>query len=239
MTKRKPVPLFFVVLSLLYLIYAVTMEDSRMIGDEVGGDPGGKLLPLALAIFMIVASLYLFLTDTVKGAPRKMGKPERSLFILTLALTIAYVLFNRSLGFILSTCCLLFCLCFANSRGGLRRDELKLGGLWLLLTLLFQVGLYSLGRYITRSLMFAGRSGAAPEWVGNIGFTAFVTTAALAGICILLIFASRKPLSAEKAGAAVHDAWVSALVAVISTQLLFIVFRQLFFVGLTSGLIFW
>ena len=239
MTKRKPLPLFFVILSVLYLIYVVSMGDSRMIGDEVGGDPGGMLLPLFLAIFMIAASLYLLFTDKLKEAPRKMGKPERCLFILTLMISIAYVLLIRIIGFIPCTCCLLFCLCFANSRGGLRREDLKTGGLWLLLSLVFQIIIYSIGRYITRSLLVASRVGAIPEWMGNVGFTSTVTTVVLTVICLVVIFASRKPMSAGKAGEVVHDAWVSALVAVISTQLLYIVFRQLFYVELARGLIYW
>ena len=239
MTKRKPVPLFFVILSVLYFIYVISTGDSRMIGDDVGGDPGGMVLPLCMAIFMIAASVYLFLTDTVKEAPRKMGKPELGLFVFTLVVSIAYVLFFRTLGFILCTCCLLFCLCFANCRGGLRREDLKSGGLWLLLALFFQILFYSIGRYITRYLLAAGRNETIPAWMGNAGFAAFVTTAALTGICLVLIFALRKPLSVSRAGAAVHDAWVSTLVAVISTQLLYIVFRQLFLVELSRGLIAW
>ena len=239
MAKRKPLPLFFVGLSILYFIYVVSMGNTQIIGGETIGDPGGMKLPLFLSIFMFGASIYLFITDTAKEAQKKMGKAELGLFILTLVSLVAYILLIRALGFILCTSALLFCLCFANSQGGLRREDIKSGSLWLLVTLIFQVGFYSLGRYITRSLFMASRSGTVPAWMGNTGFTAFVTAFVLAGIFAALIFILRKPMSVAKAGAAVHNAWVSAMVAVISTQTLFLVFRQLFLVRLPQGLIFW
>ena len=238
MPKRKPVPVFFVGLSVLYFVYVVSNPSSRMTG-VAGGEPGGMVLPLFLAVFMFASSVYLFITDKPKGAREKMGRAELGLFIFTLVFSIAYILLIRILGFILCTCLLLFCLCFANSRGALRREDLKTGGPALFLTLLFQTALYSLGRYITRSLLAADRSGALPAWMGNAGFTFFATAAVLAGICLILIFALRKTMSAGKRGPALHEAWVSALVAVISTQLLYLVFRQLFLVQLAQGLIGW
>jgi len=196
-------------------------------------------LPLFLSIFMFAASVYLFITDTAKEAQKKMGKAEFGLFILTLVSLIAYILLIRILGFILCTCIMLFCLCYANSRGGLYREDLKPGGLWLLLTLIFQIFLYSLGRYLTRYLSAAGRDGAIPAWMGNAGFSTFATAMVLTGICLVLILALRKQMSAAKAGAAIHHAWVSALVAVLTTQLLYLIFRQLFLVRVPQGLITW
>lgn len=38
--SRKPVPIAFMVLSLLYFFYVIGSGSSRMIGDEIGGDPG-------------------------------------------------------------------------------------------------------------------------------------------------------------------------------------------------------
>ena len=62
--KHKPVPLAFMIMSLLYFFYVVSLGSSKMIGDELGGDPGGMVLPLFLSIFMFLASTYLMITDT-------------------------------------------------------------------------------------------------------------------------------------------------------------------------------
>jgi hypothetical protein len=241
LSNRKPIPVFFMFLSVLYFIYVAGMGNSRMIGDEMGGDPGGMVLPLFLSLFMFIASVYLLLTDKTQETQEKakMGKPVRGLFILTLIFSIAYILLIRSLGFILCTCILLFYLCFANMRGELRLKDLKTGGLWLLLAIVFQVAFYSMGRLITRWMLMAGRTGVIPVWMGNPGFVAFVTTVALMALCVVLILFLKKPMSAEKAGEAVHSGWLSALIAVISTELLYLVFRQLFFVDLARGLITW
>ena len=237
MTKRKPLPLFFLGLSLLYLIYVVSMGDSRIMGGGTEGDPGAMMLPLFLAVFMFAASAYLFITDTTTVAREKTGKPEKGLFVFTLALSVAYILLMGTLGFILCTCFLLFCLCFTGSRGGFCREDLKTGGLWLLFSLLFQITLYSLGRYVSRALMMMSRSGSVPAWVGNTGFLVLAVSLVLAGICFLTILTLRKPIS--KASIVTRHAWVSALVAVITTQALYLVFRQLFLVQLAQGLITW
>lgn len=60
---KKSILIAFVILSGLYFIYVISSGSSKMIGDEVGGDPGGMILPLVFSIFMFIASVYLLITD--------------------------------------------------------------------------------------------------------------------------------------------------------------------------------
>ena len=48
--KVKLMPAFMTVLSALYFIYVLSGGDTTLSADAVGGDPGGKVLPLAMAV---------------------------------------------------------------------------------------------------------------------------------------------------------------------------------------------
>ena len=78
--SRKPVPIAFMVLSLLYFFYVIGSGSSRMIGDEIGGDPGTMVLPLVLSVFMFLVSTFLFLTDKPQSESRssELGRDDSS-----------------------------------------------------------------------------------------------------------------------------------------------------------------
>ena len=57
----KLMPAFMTVLSALYFIYVLSGGDTTLSADAVGGDPGGKVLPLAMAVFMFAGFLYITL----------------------------------------------------------------------------------------------------------------------------------------------------------------------------------
>ena len=96
----KPMPAVMTVLSALYFFYVLTSEDTVLSADAVGGDPGGKVLPLTMAVFMFIGFLYL----TVKERPEKTEvNPEtRRLFLLTLILSVAYIFLIRPVGFVIT-----------------------------------------------------------------------------------------------------------------------------------------
>lgn len=239
--NRKPLPVVFMILAVLYFVYVVGSGSSKMIGDELGGDPGGMLLPMVLSIFMFVASVYLFLTDrpATDRKPARLGKEERQLFVLTLVLAIGYVFLSRLLGFILSTSLVLFSLSFANLRAGLFWKDWKvwLGG--LVSTTALILGVYSVGRVLTRSLLMAGRQGMIPAWLGSTGMVVFLTLLVVSGLIAMLLVLTRKRFSIEHSGVAVHAMWLSAMVAIVSVEFLYLIFRQMFYVELIKGLITW
>ncbi len=82
--KIKLMPAVMTVLSAMYFIYVLTSEDTILAADAVGGDPGGKVLPMVMAVFLFFGFLYI----TVKERPdgEKMDPGTRRLFLITLGL---------------------------------------------------------------------------------------------------------------------------------------------------------
>lgn len=236
---KKPILIAFVILSGLYFIYVISSGSSRMIGDEVGGDPGGMILPLVFSIFMFIASVYLLITD--KRSEKEddaMSKPEKRLFVLTLALAVAYIFCIQSAGFIPCTVLLLFFLCFANQQGDVRKKDLKFLVSGCIASLVNILLLYTLGRLITRNLLSAGRRGIVPSWVGSPSFTAACTLVITVLWIIAAVKLCRKKWPANDDKSAYHT-WLSAVIATASTEIIYLVFKQLFLVELVKGLIFW
>lgn len=236
---RKPIPLAFSVLSVLYFIYVISSGSSKMIGDEIGGDPGGMVLPLFLSIFMFIASIYLTITDKREGRSEKMSREERQLFILTFVFAIGYILLARVLGFILCTVLLLFFLCFANQRRGLYKDDWKAATLGCVASVLGILIIYTAGRMVTRSLLLASRRGAVPSWLGSASMTAVFSLVIMLVCIVAVILICKKIWPADESHRRAHDCWFSSVIAVTTTELLYIIFKQLFLVELVKGLITW
>lgn len=239
--KHKPVPLAFMSLSVLYFFYVVSLGSSKMIGDELGGDPGGMILPLVLSIFMFLASTYLMITDTKKHVEQTdtFGPDERRLFTLTFLMAIAYVLAMRFVGFVLSTGILSFTLTFFYLRATVKVRDLKAWALGCLLSMAFLLALYTLARILTRFLLIGGRTGSVPPWMGSNGF---VIGSALLLVTLLYLpvaLLGGRRVKALPVGSSVRDAFVSLLVSVATTELLYLFFRQLFLVELVRGLVAW
>ncbi len=239
--NRKPLPLAFIILSVLYFIYVVSLGSSKMIGDEIGGDPGGMLLPLVLSIFMFIASTILFLTDRVDDSYRSGGvqSPQRGLFALTIVISILYVVLMRRVGFLLTTNTLLITLLFAYMREGVKREDLTWWAGGVLSSLALLIGIYSIGRRVTRYLLLAARQGIIPKFLGSTSVV-FAITFVLVGILFALVFFAGKKLSSKFPATSVfHTLFNAGFIAMVSTQLLYLIFRQLFLVELVRGLITW
>lgn len=239
--KHKPVPLAFMSMSLLYFFYVVSLGSSKMIGDELGGDPGGMILPLVLSIFMFLASTYLMITDTKRGVDQgpAFGPDERRLFILTFLMAIAYVLAMRMVGFVLSTSLLSFTLTFFYLRGSVRKGDTKAWALGLLVSTAFLLALYSIGRVVTRFLLIGGRVGTVPSWMGSNGFVIGAVLLLVTILYLPVAIVGGKKVKSLPPKSILRDVFVSLLVSVATTELLYLFFRQLFLVELVRGLVAW
>ena len=239
--NRKPLPLAFMILSVLYFIYVVSLGSSRMIGDEIGGDPGGMLLPLVLSIFMFIASTILFITDRADDSYRSGGvqKSQRGLFILTIVVSILYVALMRYVGFLITTNTLLVTLTFAYMREGVKREDLALWGGGAVGSLILLVLIYSIGRRVTRYLLLAARQGVIPKFLGSTSMAFGITLVLVGALFTLVYFGGKKLLSRYDAAAPIHALFQAGFIAMVSTELLYLIFRQLFLVELVRGLITW
>ena len=104
----------------------------------------------------------------------------------------------------------------------------------LLISTCAMVLFYSIGRYISRYLFLLGRKLDIPMLKGKI-FTAGIPFVVLLIIFAILLLLLRKAIKKEK----YHIPLVAGFAAIGATELLFIVFKQIFWVSLVKGLIFW
>lgn len=243
-------PLAWLVFSLWYLIFALSIEARRMPADREGWDPGSNAVPVGLGIIMVAVSLYLVFTD--RGQAR-VGRPApaaadagetprrdngnaralRRLTTLTLIVTTAYILMFRWAGFVLSTTILMVTLTFFFSRGDMHRSDLGRYGTTLGATALATVALYSLGRWIIRWTQYYGRT-LDIELFRNRLFTALLALAAWALIIApAMAIARRHGIRFNQPGTR------AAVVSAVTTLGLYLVFQQIFRVALPGGWVAW
>jgi len=239
--NHKIMPLVFMVISVLYFIYVVSLGSSTMIGDEIGGDPGGMLLPLVLSIFMFLGSAVVFFTDLKPNgrATASLGSSERRKFALTVGVAIAYVVLMRPLGFLLSTVLLMFTLTFFYLRGTVERKELGYWAAGSVVSVVILLAIYSIGRQLTRYLLVSSRTGKLPQWMGNSTFTVALVLIIVLAFYLLLFRTARKRFRGEGALQIQKHLYDACLLSVLSTELIYLVFRQMFLVELVRGLITW
>lgn len=238
---RKPLPFVFMVVSILYFIYVISLGSSTMIGDEIGGDPGGMMLPLVLSIFMFVASTILFLTDKKpqEAVQNSQGASEQRLFLLTLIVAILYVAAMRPLGFIITTAMLVFTLMFFYLQGTVVRKDVATWAVGTVATLVVLLALYSIGRVISRYLLLSARQGRIPQWLGSTAVVAGVVLVIVLVLYYLLYKLTRARFHHERVPVAVSHAFDACMISAITTELIYLVFRQMFLVELVPGLITW
>lgn len=228
--KIKLFPAVMTVLSALYLIYVRSSEDTTIVADAVGGDPGGKLLPTILAIFMFVGFLYITIKERPDGKREEKGTVL--LFLLTLGLSIAYVLLLRSVGFIIMSVVLLYILVYVYTTIDEKRSirDAVLGGAG---TVVVTSGVYYLMRFVTKSLMRLAREGALPAIFGATVFEGFISVVLIVGTTLILAFTICKALKKKN-----RDKLADACLVTFATVLiLYIVFKQFFNVNLAPGLL--
>lgn len=234
MKKVKPLPLTLTIISLLYFIYVVSNGSSRMIGDEVGGDPGGMLLPLVLSIFMFFGFLFITITER-PSAEKSADKEEKRIFLITFISAILYVVLHKILGFVLSSSILLFILTDLYTSIGKEKISMKKHALAFVLSEVSIIAVYTLFRFATRTLLSLGRRHVIPQIFGNSNVTAFISCLIVALILVLACLLGYKRLKSDAAKRLMLDAMISYAV----TLFLYIVFKQFFMVSMAPGIINW
>lgn len=228
--KVKMMPAVMTALSALYFMYVMSSEDTILSADAIGGDPGGKVLPMTMAVFMFLGFLYI----TIKERPdEKEADPEtKKLFLVTLILSVLYVLLIRHVGFIILSSLLLYSLEYIFTTIDEVRDKKKavFGGLG---TTGVTVAGYLVMRTITKTLMHLGRSGALPGI-----FTAPTFEACISLVFVALFTFAVSKIAGRKLEALGMKRGLNAGILTLATVLfLYVVFKQFFSVNLAPGIL--
>lgn len=228
--KVNLMPAIMTVLSAMYFFYVLSSEDTVLAADAVGGDPGGKILPMTMAVFMFLGFLYLTVKERPDGKP--MDPETKRLFAITLALSVLYVLLIRPVGFVVLSTVLLYSLEYIFTTIGEDRDVKKavLGGAG---TALGTVAAYGIMRTITRSLMSMGRTGVLPGIFAVSTLQAGISLAYVAVLTIVILKTVCRKLNAKGLGR-ISNAGILTMSTVL---FLYVVFKQFFNVNLAPGIL--
>ena len=235
LSTRRVIPLVIVVVSLLYIVFSFSLEQRRMIGDVKGWDPGSRAMPVGVGFLMLGLSIYLSFKEARSGEEEKpLGTGSKKLIILTATLSIIYVLCFRFVGFILSTNILLFTLVYFNYRQDIRWNMVPNFSIGILLSSGFIVLTYSIGRFVTRSLFLMGKRSNIEILTSRV-FTSGITLLVVIVIFIVTLLLSKEAIKNEKS----KSLCISGFISAGATEFLYIIFKQIFWVSLARGLIFW
>lgn len=228
--KVKTLPLIMTILSGLYLIYVISSEDTTLVADAVGGDPGGKLIPSIIAVFLFLGFLYITIKERPDG--KKMEKESFVLFAVTFVLALLYVLLTKTIGFVILTTIVLYSLEYLYSTIGEKRKPLSaiLGGVG---TLAITAIVYTLMRLLTKTLGRMARAGSLPSAFTSSTLNAVISIVFVLVFIIILYFTLHKLLK-KKDLKRVGDA---GLITFSTVLLLYVVFKQFFLVALAPGLL--
>ena len=218
------------VLSALYFVYVIMSEDTILAADAIGGDPGGKILPAFMALFMFLGFLYLTLKEKPDGEPMDPG--TKKLFFITLVMSVLYVLLIRHIGFIILSTILLYGLEYIYTTVDEKRNakELLGGGA---ITIAITTVVFIIMRTITKTLMSLGRDGALPSI-----FTVATFEAAISAVFVILaaVFVNKTLFKTMKAKG-LNRASSAGILTLTTVLLLYIVFKQFFSVNLAPGIL--
>ena len=228
--KFNLMPAIMTVLSALYFVYVIMSEDTILAADAIGGDPGGKILPAFMALFMFLGFLYLTLKEKPDGEPMDPG--TKKLFFITLVMSVLYVLLIRHIGFIIKSTILLYGLEYIYATVGEKRNtkELLGGGA---ITIVITTVLFIIMRTITKTLMSLGRDGALPSI-----FTVATFEAAISAVFVILAAVLvNKTLCKSMKAKGLNRASSAGILTLTTVLLLYIVFKQFFSVNLAPGIL--
>ena len=220
--KFNLMPAIMTVLSALYFVYVIMSEDTILAADAIGGDPGGKILPAFMALFMFLGFLYLTLKEKPDGEPMDPG--TKKLFFITLVMSVLYVI-------ILSTI-LLYGLEYIYTTVDEKRNakEVLGGGA---ITIAITTVVFIIMRTITKTLMSLGRDGALPSI-----FTVATFEAAISAVFVILaaVFVNKTLFKTMKVKG-LNRASSAGILTLTTVLLLYIVFKQFFSVNLAPGIL--
>lgn len=243
---RKIIPIIFFLFGIFYIIFSLSIIEKKMIGDVRDWDPGSRAMPLGVGIVIVLSSLYLYFKESktmtlknIKGERKENNLTNKNstqkLIFLTIILSVLYILVLRQIGFIICTVVILYMLIVIFSRGDFQISfflEPILPG--LLFSIGYMVMVYSIGRWITRSLFFLGRNSDIPILKSQL----FITGFTFMGLILLFTFTFfiMKKIINQKI---FYQVILPAFISVGITEILYIVFKQIFWVDLAKGIIFW
>lgn len=223
-------PFFMTIVSFLYFIYIFLSEDTVLSADAVGGDPGGKVLPMIMALFLFFG--FLFITIKERPEQTKQDPEANKLRLITLACAILYVALIQPVGFIIVSSLLLYSLEYIYTTID-KEHNLKQGVIGGAITVGCTSGFFLLMRTITKQLMSLSRSSVLPEIFQlstlqagiSLLFVAIITVVYHKTVCKKLTSMGQKEIS-------------NASVITVSTVLfLYVVFKQFFNVNLSAGIL--
>ena len=206
-----------------------------MIGDDRGWDPGSRALPISLGFLMLGLSLYLSYWES-RGSrdSSTVHKGPLKLILLTISLCVLYILCFRAVGFVLATCILLFTLIYFNYEQDVRWERIPRFLAGLVCSVLLTLSVYSAGRVIIRSLFFFGRNS------GLVFLSSRLFSSAVVLIFMVVLYLALKFfLGRTMRNPDTRTLMISGLTATGLTELLYLIFKQIFFISLTQGLIIW
>lgn len=228
--KFNLMPAIMTVLSALYFVYVIMSEDTILAADAIGGDPGGKILPAFMALFMFLGFLYLTLKEKPDGEPMDPG--TKKLFFITLVMSVLYVLLIRHIGFIILSTILLYGLEYIYTTVDEKRNakEVLGGGA---ITIAITTVVFIIMRTITKTLMSLGRDGALPSI-----FTVATFEAAISAVFVILVavFVNKTLFKTMKVKG-LNRASSAGILTLTTVLLLYIVFKQFFSVNLAPGIL--
>ena len=228
--KFNLMPAIMTVLSALYFVYVIMSEDTILAADAIGGDPGGKILPAFMALFMFLGFLYLTLKEKPDGEPMDPGTIK--LFFITLVMSVLYVLLIRHIGFIILSTILLYGLEYIYTTVDEKRNakEVLGGGA---ITIAITTVVFIIMRTITKTLMSLGRDGALPSI-----FTVATFEAAISAVFVILaaVFVNKTLFKTMKVKG-LNRASSAGILTLTTVLLLYIVFKQFFSVNLAPGIL--
>lgn len=232
---KKGIPIVFIFFSLLYIIFSFSIEQRKMIGDEMGWDPGSRAIPVGIGFLMLGVSIYLLFKERKsKEEEISIDPASKKLIIITITLSILYILFFRFVGFILSTNILIFTLIYFYYKKDIKWSMLKIFSIGLLISTGTMILFYSIGRLATHFLFLMERKLNLEIFSGRFFITGG-TFLILLLIFLALLLLFRKALKNES----FRIPLISGLTTIGITEFIYIVFKQIFWVSLAKGLIFW
>ena len=120
MRKYQFIPaLFWIGLSLFIMVFAYRLGLEDKTGLEGVHNPGPGLMPFLVALALLLISLYILISPTLKKRGQKevsgsgkeaAKKPNYAKMILVLACLFGYAFFLEPIGYLLTTCLVLFLL---------------------------------------------------------------------------------------------------------------------------------
>ena len=228
--KINLMPAIMTVLSALYFVYVIMSEDTILAADAIGGDPGGKILPAFMALFMFLGFLYLTLKEKPDGEPMDPG--TKKLFFITLVMSVLYVLLISHIGFIILSTILLYGLEYIYTTVDEKRNakEVLGGGA---ITIAITTVIFIIMRTITKTLMSLGRDGVLPSI-----FTVATFEAAISAVFVILaaVFVNKTLFKTMKVKG-LNRASSAGILTLTTVLLLYIVFKQFFSVNLAPGIL--